>query len=260
MGYLNREISLQPNSVVDPGAALEEPPVGAEPLEKKSGLKQPQAEPSRLRSQISATQSKFARLQPSQPIESQKKLGLILRRGKKKTIFESDTSFGQIDPTQLTRRGPSPVARPGARGRKNPLETRVPGREDFRKKSPVKPSALEGSRRTETDPYGEIYDYSQIFKGSSAAQEYDYGPEEPGRERKSVPFKNFVETMAKRHSVQGNAQFPETGSKQNGRVTRNRPNQLEPAEADHEALGPGQADGLGVFPRRPVQKWEGEGE
>lgn len=155
-------------------------------------------------------------MKPSKPVRSEKQVGPIPRQRKKKTIFDSDTTYNQILKSKLAVRGKSPQKKSAVKRRPSPLNVRVPPQSQIRQKSYVPESAYAESRRTESDPYGEIYDYSQIFKGESEepSQLGGFDRQEP---KANVPFKNFVEDMAQRGSI-SNKQWPGTGSNENGKM------------------------------------------
>ena len=130
--------------------------------------------------QRSIAPSQTKSLAPSKPIRSQKQVVSMKNEKNKKTIFEKDTTYHQYQyPTEGARR----KAR-----RKSPLNHIANLGKPYQSES-----QKIFSSKPESDPYGEVIDYSKLDN------------EKPGNE--SVSFLNFVDKMAKRNSIKNRNKY-----------------------------------------------------
>jgi hypothetical protein len=143
-------------------------------------------------------------LAPSKPIRSNINVGPIKKQTKKKTIFESDTTYNQYNYGMPSGRQKTPA---NTFDRSNVQSQRADSRRlgnSKMTKDYITDSAYPPSQMTEKDPYGHVYDYDKMPVDDSQVQvhETDYVPGGGSRAQYTkVPFNNFVDQMAKRNSL-----------------------------------------------------------
>lgn len=164
-------------------------------------------QPSITPSHMSQSDRRRSELSPSKPIRSQIGARPIRKQSKKRTIFDSDSTY-------------SANKRPRSFQQNAYKNTGQPSYRSNLTKDYITDSAFPPSQMTEKDPYADVINYSElpVIESRQEHLETDYVPGGGAIGKEKLPFYNFVDEMAKRNSLHRNKDL---------RYGKNQPNTMK---------------------------------